>query len=148
MTDAEPAIRPARADERDRIATLLDANGLPSRDVPDSSADFLVAVDGTDLLGSVGVEVDAPSGLLRSLVVQAPHRGEGLGGALVDAAEDHAAASGVETLYLLTTTAAAFFRRRGYEPVERENAPPAVKRTTEFAEQCPQSATCLHRCLD
>lgn len=69
------------------------------------------------------------------------------GTALCDRLEDRASADGVETLYLLTTTAAEFFADRGYVAVERSGAPDAIRGTTEFADLCPSSATCMAKSL-
>ncbi|WP_210424902.1 arsenic resistance N-acetyltransferase ArsN2 [Halorussus halobius] len=130
------------------VESLLAENGLPYRDVRAKPDRFFVArADGLDDEGSRvgigGLETDGAVGLLRSVVVTEPNRGRGYGTALCDALEDRARTNGVETLYLLTTTATAFFRRRGYESVAREDAPASVRRTTEFAELCPESATCM-----
>lgn len=147
MTDAQTTIRRTDEADFDAVETLLEANGLPSRDVRTSPGRFLVAVSDAAVVGVVGVEPYGSSGLLRSLAVSESSRGRGYGTALCDALEEQARADGVDTLYLLTTTAAAFFRRRGYESVAREAVPTAVQQTTEFAELCPASATCMKKNL-
>lgn len=127
------------------VRELLTANDLPAEDVRSGPGDFYVAtVDGTRV-GCGGLEVYGTDGLLRSVVVAEPHRGSGYGGAITDALESRARASGVETLYLLTTTAADFFAARGYEPMDRSAVPDAIGDTSEFAEYCPDSAACLHK---
>ena len=55
--------------------------------------------------------------------------------------------AGVETLYLLTTTAPEFFGERGYAEVNREEAPEAIRGSTEFADLCPTTATCMRKRL-
>ncbi|WP_256295962.1 arsenic resistance N-acetyltransferase ArsN2 [Haloarchaeobius salinus] len=138
-----------RADESDygRIESLLAANDLPHQDVRDGVGEFFIAETDDECVGIGGLETDGSDGLLRSLVVAEQSRGEGYGTALCDALETSARENGVETLYLLTTTAAPFFRRRGYERVERENVPDRVRDTTEFADLCPASATCMRKGL-
>lgn len=139
------AVRRATAADLDRVESLLTANDLPTAGLRDARV-FVATADG-ELRGAGGVELHGTAGLLRSLVVPAPHRGEGHGTALCEALEAAARAAGVETLYLLTTTAADFFARRGYEAVPREDAPPRIRGTAEFADLCPASATCMRASL-
>jgi ABC-type transport system involved in Fe-S cluster assembly fused permease/ATPase subunit len=40
-------------------------------------------------------------------------------------------------MYLLTTSAADFFARLGYKRLERDEAPGAIRATSEFAALCP-----------
>lgn len=93
----------------------------------------------------IGLEQFQSVGLLRSLAVVPGHRGQGLAKALVSHAESHAAAQGVESLFLLTTTAAPFFIRLGYRPASREAAPPAVRATAQFSGLCPSSSAFLSK---
>jgi amino-acid N-acetyltransferase len=126
------------------VERLLTAAGLPTDDLQAIDlAHFLAAGTAERPLGVVGLELLGDSALLRSLAVEAEARGSGCGRALVEAAELHAENLGVRTLYLLTTTAAGFFERLGYERVGRESAPPAVRRTREFAGLCPDTAVCM-----
>lgn len=92
-----------------------------------------------DLLGKVG--------LLRSLAVKDAARGHGCGSELVKEAERHAAANGVEALYLLTTTAEEFFRSQGYVEMERASLPDAIQRTKEFSMLCPSSSVAMVKYL-
>jgi amino-acid N-acetyltransferase len=133
----------------DRVEALLTANGLPHGDIRTAPAEFFIARSNSDpgVVGVGGVEQYGADGLLRSIAVAEPYRGKGYGTALCAELERYARGSGVERLYLLTTTAAAFFRQRGYETVPRSDAPASVRSTTEFAELCPASATCMRRDL-
>ncbi|GAB3665322.1 arsenic resistance N-acetyltransferase ArsN2 [Halopiger thermotolerans] len=151
MNGASITLRPA--DERDRdqglayVESLLEAADLPSGDVREKPRAFYVAVDGDERVGIGGLERYGSDGLLRSLVVESGARSNGYGSAICDALEERARADGVETLYLLTTTAAEFFEGRGYERIDRSDAPSAIRRTDEFADLCPSTATCLRRPL-
>jgi len=138
-----------RADEETLpyVEALLGENDLPNRDVRDGPGTFYVAYDGDDAVGVGGIETYGSDGLLRSVVVDRTVRGEGLGTALCDRLERRAAVAGVETLYLLTTTAAGFFAGRGYDDIDREEAPEAIRSTTEFDDLCPASATCMRKRL-
>jgi amino-acid N-acetyltransferase len=88
----------------------------------------------------VGLEIYGEAALLRSLVVSAAARTQGLGSALVRHAEEYAAAHQVRALYLLTSTAEAYFERRGYRRIDRSEAPPSIQSTREFASLCPSSS--------
>lgn len=147
MTESPMTVREADAADLDRMETLLEGNDLPSRDVRSNPESFYVGeVDGT-FVGIGGVERYGSAGLLRSVVVEESRRGQGYGSALCDALEDEASADGVDTLFLLTTTAATFFRARGYEAIDREDAAPAVRRSAQFTDLCPASATCMRKGL-
>ncbi|WP_255148707.1 arsenic resistance N-acetyltransferase ArsN2 [Halorarius halobius] len=144
-----PSVTLQRTDE-DALAyveRLLARNDLPATDVRSKPDCFYVAYDGDERVGVGGIEAYGSEGLLRSVVVEETARDEGVGTALCAALEREASDRGVEALYLLTTTAAAFFAGRGYEEIERSAAPAAIRRTTEFSELCPASATCLRKRL-
>lgn len=147
MTGATLTLRRADEGALSYVETLLAENDLPSADVRTSPARFYVGYDGDDRVGIGGIERYGTDGLLRSVVVERSARGNGYGTALCDALERRARADGLETLYLLTTTAAGFFAGRGYEELERADAPAAIRETTEFDELCPASATCLRTSL-
>ncbi|HEU4800804.1 MAG TPA: arsenic resistance N-acetyltransferase ArsN2, partial [Gemmatimonadales bacterium] len=134
-------IRSATPADLPHVRRLLAANALPVQDVDTTPIEFLVAERDGHLLGAVGLELFGDAALLRSLVVDTSGRGTGVGGALVEAIEAHAAAAGVADLALLTTTAAPFFARRGWQTVPRDALPAGVQRSGEFRSLCPASAT-------
>lgn len=138
----------ATVDDRSSIRALLAQSGLPTADLDDGTLrDFIVALDGDEVVGVVGLERHGDQGLLRSLAVAPGWRGQGLGRALVDAIEARAAALGVRSLTLLTQTAASFFAARGYVPIARTQAPAAVQASAEFAALCPASSACMTKAL-
>lgn len=147
-TETETASVILRAAEgSEYIESLLERNGLPTEDVEGNLDWFYVGyADGTRV-GIGGIERYGRVGLLRSVVVEQSVRGRGFGTALCAELETVARNAGVETLYVLTTTAAEFFAARGYVPVDRTTVPPAIEETTEFAELCPTTATCLKKSL-
>lgn len=143
-----PTIRKALPGDLPAIQGLLADNALPTSDVNDTLlANFLVADDGESLVGCVGVERFGNDGLLRSLAVEDSRRGTGQGRHLVKAAEDHAMALGLDTLYLLTNSAADFFEARDYRKLERNEAPAALAASTQFSDLCPASATFMGKRL-
>jgi amino-acid N-acetyltransferase len=123
------------------VVALLQRAGLPSEDLDvERLKEFFQVGNPTDPLGIVGVELSPPYALLRSLVVDARARSEGLGSCLLAHAETHAGSRGVQSLYLLTTTAEAFFAARGYARIDRIAAPPFIRASSQFADLCPSSA--------
>ena len=123
------------------VVSLLEAEGLPASDLTESHLEhfFFTGSDGAPS-ALVGLEIYGEAGLLRSLVVSAAARTQGLGSALVLHAEAYAVAYKVRALYLLTTTAESYFEHRGYRRIDRSEAPPSIKSTREFASLCPSSA--------
>ena len=123
------------------VKHLLSESSLPIADITAQHLrHFFGCGSGPELEGLVGLELYGEVALLRSLAVAAAHRGAGLGSRLVAHAERHAQDHGIKSLYLLTTTAESFFLRRGYVKILREEAPPAIMDTKEFAGICPLSS--------
>jgi amino-acid N-acetyltransferase len=148
VPDTSLRLRRATAvDALSYVETLLSEHGLPSADVRSTPTAFYLARDGDDRVGVGGVEPRGTDGLLRSVVVEPSVRGEGYGSGLCVALEDRARTDGIDTLYLLTTTAAEFFGARGYEPIDRADAPPSIRATTQFDDLCPATATCMRKRL-
>jgi amino-acid N-acetyltransferase len=123
------------------VVALLEAEGLPASDLTESHLEhfFFTGSDGAPS-ALVGLEIYGEAALLRSLVVSADARTQGLGSALVQHAEGYAAARQVRSIYLLTTTAEAYFEHRGYRRVDRAQAPASIQSTREFASLCPSSS--------
>ena len=123
------------------VLALLEAEGLPASDLTEAHLEhfFFTGSDGAPS-ALVGLEIYGEAALLRSLIVNAAARTQGLGSALVLHAEEYAAAHQVRALYLLTTSAETYFEHRGYRRIDRAEAPPAIKSTREFASLCPSSS--------
>ncbi|MDZ7652358.1 MAG: arsenic resistance N-acetyltransferase ArsN2 [Burkholderiaceae bacterium] len=138
----------AAADNVPSIVALLAQAGLPTADLgPAALDDFIVALDGGEVIGAVGLERHGDHGLLRSLVVAPEWRDQGLGCALVEAIEARATAAGLRSLTLLTQTAAPFFVARRYTAIDRAQAPTPVQASSEFTTLCPASSNCLTKTL-
>jgi amino-acid N-acetyltransferase len=127
---------------------LLGGQGLPVSDITDEHLEhlFLLGSDGSPT-GLVGIEIYGTDAWLRSLVVAENARTQGIGSALVQHAEDYATSRRVRAMYLLTTTAEGFFERRSYRRVDRNQAPPTIQSTPEFASLCPVSSAFMFRRL-
>lgn len=130
------------------VRDFLESCQLPSQDITKEHLQhfFLVTLD-TKIVGTVGLEIYADNGLLRSLAVRKNLRGKGLGKLLVEQIELHAEDLGISDIYLLTTTADYFFQNLGYDRVSREDVPEAVLDSNEFSQICPSSAISMKKIL-
>jgi N-acetylglutamate synthase-like GNAT family acetyltransferase len=66
---------------------------------------------------------------------------------LVTYLEQQAQDRHIKTLYLLTQTAEPFFRHQGYTITPRNDAPDAIRNTSQFAGLCPASSQLLSKQL-
>jgi N-acetylglutamate synthase-like GNAT family acetyltransferase len=133
----------ATRDDWPRIAALLADAALPLAGAEEHLERFILALRGDALLGCAALERYGRDGLLRSVAVAGPARGQGLGQALVQEMVGRARREGLQTITLLTTTAATFFPRFGFRAIARGAAPRAVQDSIEFREACPASAAVL-----
>ena len=136
-------VRRAAPDDWPRVAELLGALSLPLDGAREHLTEFMVAERGTTVVGCAAVERYGDSGLLRSVAVAPAEQGKGTGRVLVDRCLRHAAAEGMRTLVLLTTTADRYFPRFGFEVIDRDRVPDAVRASAEFRGACPASATVM-----
>jgi amino-acid N-acetyltransferase len=136
-------VRPASGEDHGAVVGLLDAAGLPLAGLIPALTDFFVAEQDGRVVGAVGLEGYGPDALLRSAVVDPAARGSGIGVALVERVLEHARQRGILAIYLLTTTAEHYFPRFGFQRIEREAVPEAVKASVEFREACPASAAVM-----
>lgn len=143
MTDTRNGIRAATADDVPQIRALLEQHHLPLLGLEPHVATTLVAQRNARVVGCAALEIHGAAGLLRSVAVDEPRRGEGLGHQLTQAALDLARARGLSQVYLLTTTAADFFPRFGFRVVARSDVDPAVQQSVEFTTACPASAIAM-----
>jgi amino-acid N-acetyltransferase len=145
MTEA--VIGPASASDIDVVEALLEREHLPRAGLRDHAEHLLVARAGHRLVGCAAIEVYEEGALLRSVAVDAEHRGTGLGSALTRGALARAERLGVPAIYLLTTTAERFFPRFGFEVVDRAEVPASVRQSVEFSYACPSSALIMRKRL-
>lgn len=133
----------------DEILPLLTGCDLPVADISVSSPPqfFGFRVAGS-VVAVIGLEQFQSVGLLRSLAVSPRYRGRGLAQELVRHVEFFAASHGIDSLFLLTTTAEAFFRKLGYYPASRQEAPQAIQATSQFSGLCPSSSAFLSKRIE
>ncbi|MGB9867116.1 MAG: arsenic resistance N-acetyltransferase ArsN2 [Bacillota bacterium] len=136
-------VREATPEDRQAVLRLLESVGLSREGISPSLRGFLVATDGAQIVGCVGLESYGSVGLLRSLAVSEDMRGQGLGQLLVCEVLNKAKQNGVFEVYLLTTTARGFFDRLGFVKVERDCIPAALAQSVQVKRTCPLSATVM-----
>jgi len=141
------AIAHAVESDLPEILTLLKQSALPTAGIERHIETTLVARVASALTGCAAVEVYGEAGLLRSVAVDAGHRGEGLGEALTKAALELARKRGVRNIYLLTTTARHFFPRFGFTAIPRAELDPALEQSEELRGACPASALAMRASL-
>jgi amino-acid N-acetyltransferase len=141
------AIDFAAAGDYDVVEALLGQERLPLAGLKDHFDRMLVARDGTRIVGCAALELYEDGALLRSVAVDAEHRGTGLGSELTRAALRLAEEHGIRAVYLLTTTAERFFPRFGFEVIDRADVPYSVTRSPEFTHACPSSAIVMRTSL-
>lgn len=140
----KPTLRPATRADLAAVERLLVANSLPTVGVAEALPDFVVAEREDEVIGVVGLELcGAEYALLRSAAVDPRWRGRGVGRQLVEKVIANAESRGLRALYLLTTTAEAYFPAFGFAKAARDAVPDAVRRTAEFTDACPASATVM-----
>jgi amino-acid N-acetyltransferase len=141
------SVEPARGHDLGPALELLSRLGLATEGVAQHFGHYLVIREDADLVGLAGLEVHGTEALLRSVAVDPALQGEGLGTELVGAAEDLARRMGVEVLFLLTTAAQGFFAQLGYEPIDRDESPEAIRQSWEFDVGCPKSAVLMRKSI-
>jgi amino-acid N-acetyltransferase len=137
-------ILPVSKEEQQAVLQHLQTASLPVEDISENVL-LYVLKDGRTIIGTIGMEHDGNTALLRSLSVEHSKRQSGYGEQLVTFLERAAKEKGICAIYLLTTTAASFFERRGYVVINRSEAPAFIGQTSEFASICPSSATLMKK---
>lgn len=133
----------------DELMGLLRRSDLPVEDLGKGDlGSFAVVRRGGKLVGSGALEGHGSVGLIRSVAVDPGERGNGLGRRIVAHLEERARSEGLTHLYLLTTTAERFFLHAGYETLSRDEAPLAIRSTTQFSSLCPDSAAFMGKALN
>lgn len=138
-------LRAARRDDLPAIEHLLTEAGLPMDGVAGAIETFIVAEADGALVGVGGLELCSENALQRSVAVEPAWRARAIGRALVTRLIAEAEARGVHGLYLLTKTAERYFPSFGFARTARHDVPDDVRRSAEFRQPCPTSATVMVR---
>jgi len=142
-----PALRTAQADDLPRMTRLLEESSLSPEGASEFLEHFRVVLDGTDIVGVVGLERYGSDGLLRSLAVAPSQRSRGIGVLLLRQAIEDARRLGIRRLVLLTTTAADYFGRHGFRIIDRASVAGELTSSSQFRGACPATATCMEMLL-
>ena len=127
----------------EEFRTLLKSSGLPADDL-NFNKDLLVGYfEGKVLVGTGGLEIYGPYGLLRSLSVKMGIRGKSVGTNITEYLIDEARDRKLKAIYLLTETAHGFFEKRGFRDISRESVPEPLKASSEFSQVCPTTALAM-----
>lgn len=141
-------IRRVAPDDFEQLCEILRQADLDTSDItPDDLHEFAGIWDSNRLLAAGALQNIDGAGWLRSIVTADSARRQGFAGAIVDRLEATAAQQGVSQVYLLTDTATDYFRRRGYQKIDRSEAPSAIAEVPQFASLCPDSADFMRKAL-
>lgn len=126
------------------ILQLLRSDNLPVHGISENLDNFVAAHDHDGgLIGVAGVEFYRDSALLRSVVVSAERRGEGIGHLLVQHCVEESKKRGVQRLYLLTETAEKFMQRFGFRRIDKERVDSQLHESEEFKGACSDTAVTM-----
>lgn len=128
----------------DCLANLLAENALMTDDLEGENKKFFAFCDDQGWrMGVGGLEIYGSVGLLRSFMTVSSHRGEGRGSSMLSLLLAQAKALGAHTLYLFTENAEGFFAKQGFEVVDREEAPDAIKASDQYRIHCGDEAVMM-----
>ena len=139
--------RDATYTDLEDIVSMLHTSNLPSVDCEEHLDNFVIVEVNEKIIGIGGLEVYGNVGLLRSIVVDADSRRNGVGEIIYKLIAKKAANVGVNTLYLLTESAEKYFSGLGFSVQDRDEIPASIKETKQFKEPCPSSAKVMCRVL-
>ena len=140
-------IRATTEKDYNHVCLLLQAESLPTIDLPTDLRNFFVkTVDGR-IVGSIGMEAYGESGLLRSMAVDSAFRNKGIASELVSELTRHAKGLRVRKLFLITNTAEEYFKKFGFVKVVRESVDKEVLQSREFNGLCPASSAIMMKQL-
>jgi N-acetylglutamate synthase-like GNAT family acetyltransferase/catechol 2,3-dioxygenase-like lactoylglutathione lyase family enzyme len=126
------------------VEVMLASADLPLDGLDDAWPHMLVTRDRGRTVAAAGLEMYGAAGLLRSVVVDAKLRGQGLGEELVWRTLARGRAHGISSAWLLTFVP-DWFERLGFERTARAGAPEALRGSAEFQGACPETAILMTR---
>ena len=129
---------------REQFIALLAEAGLPFSDLDQPDQHLLLFHSEGKVVGTGGFELHGEYSLIRSVSVIPEARTSGVGRSIVMKLKALAKDSGATGHYLLTTSAKDFFLRQGFQQLERDQVPEAIRRSSEFSSVCPSSAILMY----
>lgn len=133
--------------DKNQIRRLLSACGLPTLYIHRHLKSFMVAKAGRKTVGVIGVEVYGRVGLLRSLCVAKPYRGQGIAKMLNAKMMAYARMWGVERLYMFTFDAEKFASKLGFRKIDKKQLPKNIRSTWQFSKLKFSSAVCMMKII-
>ena len=130
-------------DEQNSLQQLLKSEKLCYNDIAEDGVELYGVKIKHVHVGYFGFEQFNENALFRSMLVQPDARKRGYGSLIWNEAKSKLKEMGVRNVYLLTDTATSFFEKQGFVIVDRNSAPEAIAKTTEFIEFCPDSSVCM-----
>ncbi len=125
------------------IKSLLSQANLATDGVDEQWKMFVVARDGTKVVGCGGSEPFQFAAVLRSIAVDPEYRKQGIGRRIVRQLLDRLASRGLREFYLLTIDGEEYFRKRGFKTIDRDEVHPQILASSQFQGGCPDSAICM-----
>ena len=125
------------------IISLLSECSLPISDIEPGKQSFIVAEDEGKMIGCAGLEIYGQIALFRSLAVKSDYRNLNIGKLLTNEVIALGRKKSIGEFYLLTNTAEGFFKKQGWNVTDRNEVPPGITRSSEFASICPSTAICM-----
>src|SRR5229473_6671199 len=104
-----------------RVREMIASAAMMTDGIEWPAACYILAYNGDEAIGVVGVEAKIDAALIRSLYIKPAMRQRGIGAALLAAARKAAHTRGARHLYLFSTEAGSFFERVGFVRVEVAN---------------------------
>lgn len=139
--------RRAVEDDLAEISVLLAEADLPSLETGQPLSNLVVALDDSQVVACVDLEIYGRSGLVRSMVVAADRRTNGIGRELFRSLLARAYELGLKELFLLAADAEGFFTKLGFAAVPRERAPGQIRDSKEVQGFYPETATLMRLAL-
>lgn len=130
-------MRAATLEDLTTVFKLLETAKLPTAGVEDHLQNFVLEFENDVLLGCAGLEIHGQAGLLRSVVVTATERNQGIGSRLVQSILAHAREKRLSSVFLLTESATTYFPRFGFKQVSRAEIPASLHASKELRGACP-----------
>ncbi len=133
--DARPEILVRRAadDELERVASLLEANGLPRLPHFQPLANVLVALRDEAVIGVIVLQVSGLRGLVWRDAVDASEGDGEIRASLFQTLLARAHELSLKELYVVAEADASGFREEGFTPISDDDVPRPIRSTRELA---------------
>ncbi len=139
------SIQAAAPSDYHSVCELLSKHKLPIEDINRDLSHFFIVKQHGLPIGVIGMEQYGEFGLLRSMATDPAYRNNGIASSLVAALFNYGKRLGLKEMYLLTETAENYFSNRGFQKINREDTPAALKQSAEFTHLCPSTAVVMKK---